>query len=381
MELKNLSILYVEDDAETRRQFAHMLGKIVGTVYVASDGQQGVEIFSGKQPDLVVSDIMMPVMDGLEMTAKIREQNPETPIILTTAFNETRYLLRAIELGIDNYVLKPVEFQLLHRAISQCAAILFNKRELASKNAQLELYHAAAEDERSLVAHLMKRMMQADGLRDEALRYWLQPSDVVSGDLIAAARARSGKLFTMVADSTGHGLPAALNLLPLNRIFYRMVEKGFSLGTMIDEMNMAIRAQSPSDRFVAASLVSVDPAARIVEYWNGGNPAIRFVDNNGDVIKAFASANLPLGVIDKTFVAHPGVFCWDQPGWLLMFSDGLMDAEDGEGNPFEADRLLQAIRGVAPENWITAIREALALHLGPRTAHDDVSLAIVDCTK
>ncbi|MBS4099584.1 MAG: SpoIIE family protein phosphatase [Sulfuricella sp.] len=377
--LKSLSILYVEDDVETSRQFAHMLGKIVDTLYVANNGEEGVRLFREKAPDLVVSDVLMPGMDGLEMAQLIRAESPDTPIILTTAFNETKYLLRAIEIGIENYVLKPVDYSLLRRAIVRSAALLISRRELKSKNAQLERYHTAAEQERHLVAHLMDRMMQADGLRDEGLRYWLQPSDLVSGDLIAAARARGGKLFVMVADSTGHGLPAALNLVPLNRIFYRMVTKGFSIGTIVEEMNMTIREQSPTDRFVAATLASVDATTRILEYWSGGNPAALFVTPQGDVLHSFSSANLPLGILDKTFIAHPLVFRWEQPGYLLIFSDGLLDAEDEQGNHFNVEKVLEAISGTPPENWIDAIQSALADHLGARHAHDDVSLAVIRC--
>jgi serine phosphatase RsbU (regulator of sigma subunit) len=247
------------------------------------------------------------------------------------------------------------------------------------KNAQLELYHAAAEEERHLVAHLMERMMQAEGLRDEGLRYWLQPSDVVSGDLVAAARGRSGKLFAMVADSTGHGLPAALNLLPLKRIFYRMVEKGFPVSTIVEEMNLTIKEQSPTDRFVATTLASVDVESQVIEIWIGGNPAAVFVDAAGKPVRTFASANLPLGILDKTFVARPVLFCWQEAGYLLMLSDGLLEAENEAGEALGLERVLQGIAGLPAERWVEAIQQAMRQHLGERRAHDDVSLILVNC--
>lgn len=377
--LKTLSVLYVEDDAEVRAQFSHMLGKIVGTLHTACDGAEGLEMFGKEKPDLVISDIMMPVMDGLEMAERIRAENPATPIIMTTAFNDAKYLLRAIAIGIDGYVLKPVDYHALLRAIEKSAQILFSQRELQVKNAQLEQYHAAAEEERHLVAHLMERMMQAEGLRDEGLRYWLQPSDVVSGDLVAAARGRSGKLFAMVADSTGHGLPAALNLLPLKRIFYRMVGKGFPVGTIVEEMNMTIKEQSPTDRFVATTLASVDAESQTVEIWIGGNPAAVFVDAGGKPVHTFASANVPLGILDKAFVAHPVFFRWQEPGFLLMLSDGLLEAENKAGEAMGLDRVLRGIAGLPAEQWVEAIQQALRQHLGERRAHDDVSLVLVAC--
>jgi PAS domain S-box-containing protein len=129
-DLKDLSILYVEDDDEIREQLCQFLRRRVGTLYTATNGREGLESFRAHQPDIVVSDIRMPIMDGLEMVDLIKREKPITPVIMTTAFNETSYFLRSIDIGVDKYVMKPVRIEALVDAIDRSASGLHAERQL-----------------------------------------------------------------------------------------------------------------------------------------------------------------------------------------------------------------------------------------------------------
>jgi PAS domain S-box-containing protein len=129
-ELKDLSILYVEDDEEIRDQLTQFLSRRVGTLYTASNGLEGLAAFRAHQPDIVVSDIRMPEMDGLDMADAIKHEHPATPVIMTTAFNETDYFLKAIDIGVDKYVMKPVKIDSLLEAIHFSAHALMAERSL-----------------------------------------------------------------------------------------------------------------------------------------------------------------------------------------------------------------------------------------------------------
>ena len=119
--LKKISVLYVEDDNDTREHLSRFLERRVGKLYTATNGQEGLETWRRYKPEVVVTDIIMPVMDGLRMAEMIRLENPSVPVILTTAFNEMGFLLRAIDLGIEKYVTKPVNTDLLLQSISKSA--------------------------------------------------------------------------------------------------------------------------------------------------------------------------------------------------------------------------------------------------------------------
>jgi YesN/AraC family two-component response regulator len=122
----DLAILYVEDDASTREEVREILRDRAREVHVAQNGAEGLELFRRHAPDLVVTDIRMPVMDGLQMARAIRAQGSDVPVIVTTAYSDASFLLDAIDIGIDQYVMKPIAMRKLTAAIEKCATIIEN---------------------------------------------------------------------------------------------------------------------------------------------------------------------------------------------------------------------------------------------------------------
>jgi len=124
-----VSLLYVEDDAATRDMVSNMLKKNGFNCIVAENGREGLELYRRHLPEVVLSDIMMPVMSGLEMARKIRVDFPEAQFIFMTAFGESNFILEAIDIGVSQYVVKPVDLSKLLAAISQCVAMIRLKAE------------------------------------------------------------------------------------------------------------------------------------------------------------------------------------------------------------------------------------------------------------
>ena len=128
--LKNLTVLYVEDDQSARSFLERILISRVGRVVTANDGLQGLELFQNIRPDIVITDIHMPRMDGLAMAQEIREQDGNVPIIVITAFEQTDYLMRSIDIGVDRYVTKPVLLDRLMNALMCCAHQILTEERL-----------------------------------------------------------------------------------------------------------------------------------------------------------------------------------------------------------------------------------------------------------
>lgn len=375
--LQQLVILYVEDDAFIRGEVGHFLSRRIGRLLLAENGEEGWNVFLAQRPDLVVTDIQMPVRNGIALASAIKQTYRDTPVILATAFEEPAYLHQAIALGVDGYILKPINLEQLLQTILRCTALLLQSREISTSRARLAAYHEASEEERQLIADLMARMMRPECLRDRQVRYWLRPADIVGGDLVAVARSRNNKLYVMLADSTGHGLPAALNLLPINHIFYRMVSKNLPVSLIVEEMNWAVRDQSPFERYVAALVACLDFRNRLVEVWNGGLPGAAYIHEDGEVVRRFDSNNLPLGVLDRTFVAETDIYQWTEHGQLLVYSDGIEDAENEAGEMFGSERVFAAMQGSSPGERFGALMKAVEAHLGNCNAFDDITLMLV----
>ncbi|MFA7384185.1 MAG: response regulator [Desulfurivibrionaceae bacterium] len=138
MDRFDITILYAEDDATTREEIEQFLRHRVERVLVAEDGKAGLELFRQHAPDLIITDIRMPVMDGLQMVHAIHELSPEVRVIATTAHSESAYLMLAIEAGIDHYVLKPIDMKKLHSIIGKCCRDIIAQKAILRHNEERE---------------------------------------------------------------------------------------------------------------------------------------------------------------------------------------------------------------------------------------------------
>jgi YesN/AraC family two-component response regulator len=125
--IRKLKVLYVEDDRIHREELSDYLSRRVGRLYLAENGEQGLEKFEALNPDLVITDLRMPKMSGIELAQNIRKVNKTVPIIVLTALSDKDTILETVKIGILDYVLKPVDvkelLQVITKAVSTITAI------------------------------------------------------------------------------------------------------------------------------------------------------------------------------------------------------------------------------------------------------------------
>ena len=141
----DISLLYVEDDHATRFQIARLLQHVVSKLYVAGTTQEGLELYRAHVPDVVLTDIMMPVMNGLDMAREIRQIAPDCQIIVLSAYCDTEYLLDCIALGINQYAQKPVNFAQLANSIGLCSNHVQLKKRLKRQDDLIHMLSQAME--------------------------------------------------------------------------------------------------------------------------------------------------------------------------------------------------------------------------------------------
>lgn len=132
-DLKEFSVLLVEDEEVCMKSTTYVLCSMVKELHWARDGREGYYSFAKHDPDIIVTDIVMPKMDGLEMARAIRLKKPETPIVFVTSFSDSDFLRHAIELKVDGFVLKPVRPEALLETLNKCARALRHSQELAER--------------------------------------------------------------------------------------------------------------------------------------------------------------------------------------------------------------------------------------------------------
>ena len=135
--LKVNSILYVEDEKNIQQELSKFLKMFCNNLYLADDGVQGLTLYQKYKPDIIISDIKMPFMNGIDMAHKIKEFNEDASIIFTTAFSDTDFFQEAIELQVDGYILKPIDLDLLENKIKNIIKNLKIKEDLENKEQML----------------------------------------------------------------------------------------------------------------------------------------------------------------------------------------------------------------------------------------------------
>lgn len=504
--------ILVVDDAPTNRKILQVfLGRLGHQVILASDGAEAIVQFGAERPDLVLMDVMMPNMDGLEAAAQIKAQFGErwVPIVFLSALTTDEQMVSGLESGGDDYLTKPVNFTVLKAKLRSYARTLEMQRKLdaahkqmasisenisdavvtadtagtirwASQSAlltfgysldelvgqnirvllsdtnayarifasnpsvlegadqsvgagprevdgrrksgavfpmELALTEMSVEGERSYVAvmrditqrkaielrlrsdaerlsayydeqerehdlakDVVKKIMDHPGLTEPGVRFWIQPANHFSGDVVAASRRADGKLFVVLADATGHGLAAAMSALPLLTLFYGAMYGNRSLAFVVFHMNRMMRTLLPVGRFVAATLLAVDEKTGVAEVWVAGMPDLVVLGADGCLGHRIPATQVPLGVMDMTEAEAEAQMVrvpLQEGDEFVLVSDGAIEAVNAHGEEFGIDRLVATAGSSDSAARFDMVRNALVAHVEAAVQRDDISLLLV----
>ena len=149
--LNGLKVLYLEDDVHVAQEMLHFLSRRIKSIRHEKNAQDGLRAFKSYKPDIIITDVIMPGMDGIAMCEQLHQQHPETPIIVTTAYDDAELLHRAIEIGVDSFLVKPIRPELLLQKLLAIAKSLH-------KDQQLRVAHQKIEQEVILRRHDEEQM-------------------------------------------------------------------------------------------------------------------------------------------------------------------------------------------------------------------------------
>ena len=130
IKLKESSILLAEDEEQLRNSFKKVLLLYVEKVYTASNGEEALEQYKRYHPDILITDLKMPKLNGLDLIKIIRKENENIPIIVTSAFTDQNFLLESIKLSLVEYVVKPIREANLSKLLEDCSNRLFKNSKM-----------------------------------------------------------------------------------------------------------------------------------------------------------------------------------------------------------------------------------------------------------
>lgn len=372
--VRKLSVLFVDDDPDVRESMTHFLSRRIDNVHSAKNGIAGLNSFRELHPDLVISDIRMGGMDGLTMCREIRESEPDLPVIIISAHNESEILLSSIDLGITKFIVKPVDTDLLMGAIASVAQSLEQQRSIRNRLLQNESKKDEADYDsecvKSYVAHFLD-----DNHHEEisCIRHLNIPKLDVSGDFYSVARYEDN-LYVMLADGAGHGLSAVIPALQIPGIFKQQAEHGFSLLTIAAEINRTLHQQHISEHFVATTLIRMNPNDKFIEVLNCSNPPVFIFDDSGIMLHACHSKSTALGMVSEDeFSIEVEHFEIDQNARIFLFTDGLVDTLHASFPNFDYDELRAMLGNIRSQDVFDEVASKLQ-EAAQKCKEDDVTM-------
>jgi len=256
---KNLTVLYVEDDERLQQETHKMLARIFKNVIVASDGKEGLAAYRANNIDLVITDIEMPVMTGLDMSKYIKEENQVCPVVVVSAYTDVDYFLEAIEYDVDYYVLKPVNTQkFLQTLYLVCRRIEDMNIAKEYKDQQLK---AQLADERQIMLEQVSNCSP-------------NPMLVYAGDKLTFFNQAFSSSFVEMGTEKAIETTAGLNTYLSDRMIIDEIIKdkvipleGFDITNLKDKFNMSIKTlQGKKVYFIIKSPFNLADSSEAVMY-------------------------------------------------------------------------------------------------------------------
>jgi len=379
-----LKILVVDDAEANRTLLNAILTKAGYRVVTAENGRQALEVFEREQPDLIVMDVMMPVMDGYTATKqiKIRCRGRFVPVIFLTAVTDEAKLAACVDQGGDDFLTKPVSRRILLAKVNALNRVRLMHETVQVQRDELASLNAHFCVEQSVARQIYDRVMESGALNRPDIRYRLSSAAIMSGDLILAAVKPTGALCALLGDFTGHGLAAAAGALPVAETFYAMIGKGFPIEKVAAEINLKLHHILPIGLFCAACLVELNASDRTLKVWNGGIPEGLLYRPGRGIVHRLTSRHLPLGLLDKqAFDPALDVYGADAGDRLYLYSDGVIECVDAFGVMFGQENLEACLAPThPPEDLFPLLNRRLNEFCGQEAQRDDMTLLELTCS-
>jgi len=240
---QKLDVLYVEDDTSSQKQLTEIFSLFFSSVTTADDGQKALQKYKEQHFDIVITDINMPNMNGIELIQHIRKINEEQHVIIISAHNNTNYLLQAIELGIDSFIIKPVQTQQLQKVLQKVALTI--EREKLAQNYQKELQREVKEKTKKLALQYITDSLTGLYNKSAFLQDFKDKQEILKTLMLISIDNYDSLLITYGYDTCDYIIQDIASFLqeiiPKNTTLYRLDRQDFAFvchTKSLDEMHL-----------------------------------------------------------------------------------------------------------------------------------------------
>jgi sigma-B regulation protein RsbU (phosphoserine phosphatase) len=399
-----MKILIVEDDKVTRKLLQHRLEKWGYAVTAAADGLAAWEEFRRETFPMVISDWMMPGLDGLELVRRIRafERPGYVYTILLTARTGREDILAGMAAGADDFITKPFDPEELHARIKVGARITRLEQELEKRNRELEKANRRMKRDLEAAARIQRALLPARLPRCPGVEFaWkYEPCEELAGDTLNLFFLDENHIGLYLLDVSGHGVPAALLSVSLSRIMSPDPEQsdllkdpcpeapgGYCLvepAEVANRLNRRFPLDERTGQYFTFQYARLEIATRTLTFVSAGHPPMIHLRADGSS-QTLLVRSLPIGFKpeaeklyrDRTLKLEPG----DR---FYLYSDGILEAAAPESREmFGIDRLrktLERARNLPLAASLEAVCRDLEAWTRSSRQADDISLLALEIT-
>ena len=344
MQKPSATLLIIDDDDVVRASLAAYLEDSGFSVLQAGNGQEGLQVFDERQPDLVICDLRMPQMGGLELIRQVSERAPEVPVIVVSGAGVMSDAVEALRLGAADYLIKPLEDlavleHSVRRALERARLVQENRRyrdKLEAANRELEAsLHLLQEDQTAGRQVQMNMLPESPWhVGDLAFEHQIIPSLYLSGDFVDYFRVDDRRIAFYLADVSGHGASSAFVTVLLKfmttRLLFEFKRNGkmrdFKPSEVLGHINRGL-INCKLGKHVTMVGGVIDEDTGLMTYAVGGHLPLPVLYTPGQA-RYLEGRGLPVGLFDEAsyqdqVLELPPAFS------LSLMSDGILDLLPG----------------------------------------------------
>ncbi|WP_371194371.1 SpoIIE family protein phosphatase [Glaciecola sp. SC05] len=341
-----MRVIIIEDDALFGEILQTFLEDNNCTTIVAETIAAAKLQLKTSQFDFVLLDNHLPDGNGIHFIEHIKTGIPfdrPPPVMMITADENQNVMLEAFEQGADDFLVKPLSLDLLWQKMLRVKSLYEKEAKLKEQAQHLSSMLNKQEQEEQLARYVYEHVASTLSKDIKGVDTYLQSSSSFNGDVFVSDHAPNGNLFVMLADATGHGLSAAISIIPLVATIKAMIRKGLSLAHIVHEANTKLCKELPDDKFVALIGIEFKFNSRNIDLYNGGMPDIIALQHDKSIVR-YPSTSMALGILDpEDFEPSITTIETHSVKNLFYFSDGLIEQQNSQNEEFGMDRVIALI--------------------------------------
>ena len=370
--------LVVDDSKMQCKLLSVLLEEENYRVVVANDGASGVQMYVEHQPDLVLMDINMPIMDGFEATKRIKKLSGVgnlAPIIFITSMDSEQAFIKSVDAGGDSILVRPFTPNVFKAKIK-------SMQRISDLVEQVKDLQREQQNDAELAEKMMSDVIEARNFALDKIGVIKKPATIFSGDIQLSALCPNGDLHVLLGDFTGHGLRSSIGAIPVTETFRAMTKKGFSILEIIAQLNRQMYTLLPGDLFFAASFASISEHEKSAYIFNAGLPDGYLFDRGATIKQQFLSTHPPLGILPELLPdAHLEVIQVKPDDRIVFITDGIVEARNSEGELFGFPLFEQAAaEGIEKKDLTNNVLKYLDDFCQQCEQEDDISLVDIPCS-